>query len=134
MKNVLHYLATPIKHEQEGVVQDRYFQNIVAYNALRMAGIFTYSPMLHHFDVKQSFSYPNDWQFWRDVSLWMVDRCDALIVLQLKGWDKSEGVKAEVTHAWTHGKPILFMANQCMATLTSPSRQTIESFISVLAM
>lgn len=109
----LYYLATPIKHAEPAVTQGRFIANLLAFHTLTMGGLLVYAPCVHHYQVVQKYQWPKGWDaFWKKRSLAMVDRCDAgVILLQIPGWEESEGVRSELLHASGLGRMIYCMKN-----------------------
>ena len=52
---------------------------------------------------------PKSWDFWSDQDTSMLRLCARLKVLRLKGWDASEGVRAELAMATAFGMPVGFI-------------------------
>ncbi len=105
----LCYLAQPISHSKHSVVSDRVVAAHRSLATLTTAGYSVYSPCTHWFTTARCYRLPKDWSFWEKPSLMMLGRCDVLIVLKLKGWEKSEGVAAEIQFARDCMMPILAM-------------------------
>lgn len=49
---------------------------------------------------------PGGWEFWGGYDENMIERCDELYILTLKGWRESVGVTAEVAIALRLNKPV----------------------------
>jgi hypothetical protein len=54
---------------------------------------------------------PHTWADWKELDLAILEspRCEGVIVLTIVGWDKSEGVRAEIAAAKALGKPVLYL-------------------------
>lgn len=126
----LYYLATPIKHVSEEVVELRWNQNMIAVNTLMMAGILVYAPMLHYFNVKRLFHWPVTWDFWQEPSFELLKRCDGgIIILQIDGWLDSIGVMAEVVYAKSQGLQVYSMRDPESAKIELVSQGEVENLI-----
>lgn len=103
------YLASPYNHTSEDVRRERYEANVRALADLLHAGKVTFSPIVHHHPVACLRDLGRGWNFWRDVDIQYLKRCDVLMVLTLDGWQESVGVTAEIEIAQTLGMPIQYM-------------------------
>lgn len=90
------YLASPYNHASAEVRQARYEANVRALAALLHDGEAAFSPIVHHHPVAVLRDLGRGWDFWRDVDIQFLKRCDKLFVLTLDGWKESVGVKAEI--------------------------------------
>ena len=97
-KAKLYYLATPISGN-EAEVAWRFYQNADALATLTTAGYLVYAPCCHWYTTVRRSHLPNSWSYWKPRSLRMLIKCDAIIVLQLPGWERSTGVLDELRHA-----------------------------------
>lgn len=104
----LHYLACPIKHADSTEVQRRYEYVSAVMVDLALHGWMVYSPFNHWYP--HSLKMPREWSFWEEPSFAHLDRCDAVIVLKLDGWDLSQGVAAEIHRAVLQRKPVLYVS------------------------
>jgi hypothetical protein len=55
-----------------------------------------YAPIVHFHAVAICHELPRDSNYWRACNVAMLRRSEALHVLQLDGWDQSDGVKFEM--------------------------------------
>ncbi len=106
-KKPLHYLASPIKHDNPMVVNMRHSQCVDAVGQFYHHGWMVYSPHLHHFPIADRM--PKTWDFWAEPSFAFLDRCESMIVLMLGDWEKSQGIKAEMERAKDQHKTILMV-------------------------
>lgn len=94
----LVYLASPYSHSDPAVVQSRVDAACKVTGELMLLGHNIYSPIAHSHHVCQHMDGANvqfDHDFWLSRDLGVLDRCDAMIVLLLPGWEDSRGVRAE---------------------------------------
>jgi hypothetical protein len=102
------YLACPYTHEHDFIQHRRYEQVTQVAATLMREGQCIYSPITSmHYLSRHMTDVPH--RFWLDHDLAILARCDKMIVLQLEGWEQSEGLKAEIAFAAEHNIPIEFM-------------------------
>ena len=99
------YLASPYSHPDMHVREDRFWQACMEAARMIKAGELVYSPVAHSHWIS-TFGLPGGWDFWRAHSLAMLRRCDELVVLELDGWQDSEGVRREIEAALAMGIPV----------------------------
>ncbi len=101
------YLASPYSHPDQSVRELRYHANVRVTAELIENGHATFSPIVHgHPLTKQGL--PTEWSYWKTYDRDFLSRCDALLVLQLDGWEESIGVNAEIDIAQQLGKPVWY--------------------------
>lgn len=108
----LTYLAAPFTHPDRLTMVHRVEQvNWMAAHMLR-EGEFVFSPLTHNWPLVQTcLLHDCSWDFWRHYDLNMIERCDELCVLRLRGWRESIGVMAEVGHADSLTMPVHFVSH-----------------------
>lgn len=77
---------------------------------LMSQGMHIFSPLNHSHDMATRFL--SDWtqfKYWREYDLSMLERCDAMIVYKLQGWNKSIEIRTEREFAQRRGKPLFFL-------------------------
>jgi len=104
------YLAAPYSHKDPEVRAIRVeIVNIKAAN-LMMAGHLVFSPLSHSHPISAHCDVdPCDNDFWLKQDLWILEICDEIHVLKLKGWEKSQGIKTEIEFANKHGIVVWFV-------------------------
>jgi hypothetical protein len=100
------YLASPYSHPDPAVREHRFQHACRAAAALLRAGIPTFAPIAHSVPIAEH-GLPTSWEFWRAVDLEHLRLCEAIVVLRLAGWERSVGVRAEVTLARQWGMPVI---------------------------
>lgn len=73
-----------------------YFSRVM--NILDERGLMTVSPLLKHYilnDQRRNLG----WQYWQEYSLAMMDKCSAMIVIDMFGTEESVGVQGEIDYA-----------------------------------
>lgn len=106
----LYYIASPYTHPHREMRQYRY-EEVCAYAAMLMRrGMHVYSPIAHSHGMTR-YGLPVEWDYWQEYDRKMLAVCDGIIVLQLKGWEQSKGVAAEIEIAKEMGKPVAYQAH-----------------------
>lgn len=102
------YLASPYSHELAAIREHR-FQAVSKVAALLMAdnsNLIIFSPIAHSHTIAVVGGLDGSWEKWAEFDLRMINACDALLLLQISGWQSSKGMRAEVDYAVDKGKPI----------------------------
>lgn len=107
----LVYLASPYTKHPKG--RQVAFQQVANVTALMLEyGIVAFSPITYSHPLSPYMS-PRDsdeeHMFWMDVDRGFMRRCDALVVLQLEGWEDSKGVTEELAFFRWARKPVYFL-------------------------
>ena len=101
------YLASPYSDDALRVEQKRYEQTLKAVHYLSHSlGRFIYSPVVHFHPGAIAFKEPTTASFWERINLEAIRACKEVWVLQLAGYDKSEGVTQEIKRAKSLPRPI----------------------------
>jgi|HubBroStandDraft_4_1064222.scaffolds.fasta_scaffold27933_4 hypothetical protein len=118
-RNVL-YLACPYTDPDPAVRQSRFeTATAVAADFIRQ-GRIVYSPitMTHPIDVVLAGATNTlGSDYWVAFDEAFMEMCSEMVVVQLDGWQKSNGIKREITYFKERGKPIRY--------IPAPSSQTI---------
>jgi hypothetical protein len=104
----LIYLATPYSHPDPAMREGRYLMACKAASALLQQGLHVFSPIAHTHQIAQ-YGLPTGWDFWESYDRLYLDRCDALYVLKMDGWEESVGVQAEIRIMEEMGKPVTYL-------------------------
>lgn len=108
-KGELVYLATPFHHKDKAVMDKRFdVINRIAAD-LMCKGVHIYSPISHCYPMALVASLPTGWGFLNELDRKIIRMCTKLIVVKQEGWDRSEGVKAEIGIANEFGIPVEYM-------------------------
>lgn len=102
------YLASPYSHENPEVMKLRYLSAMDATAYLLKQNVAVYSPIVHCHEIANVHELPKDFEFWMKYNYRMLSPARKLLVLTIDGWEKSTGVRAEITYALTHCKPVLY--------------------------
>lgn len=93
------YLASPYSHRSRKIREQRF--NAVCKEAagIMRTGLLVFSPIAHGHAIAEVAALPTDWGYWKRFSIEMIRQCSEFWVLELDGWDKSEGVMEELRYA-----------------------------------
>jgi len=72
-------------------------------------GLTVFSPIAHSHSIAQMCDLPTTYAWWSTQDDALLQRCDELYVLTLRGWDMSEGVSAEIELAKLFGLPVKYL-------------------------
>ncbi|KKN73970.1 hypothetical protein LCGC14_0395350 [marine sediment metagenome] len=110
------YLASPyssghkiVGSEKDAMLVVRYLEVEAAVAQLIKDGEMVYSPIVHHHHLALRYKMPKDFDFWRRRDFHFIDLSEMLLVLQLIGWDISEGVTREIDYAKSKMKSIRYV-------------------------
>jgi hypothetical protein len=105
----LIYLSSPYTLYPEGI--DKANSDICKITArLAERGITAFSPIAHsHAVAKYGKLNPKDGAFWIKHDEIFMDRCDALLVAEMPGWEDSVGVTWEIDVFRDAEKPIYYL-------------------------
>lgn len=103
------YLASPYSHPEPTMRETRYALACKAAATLMSQGHVVYSPIAHSHPIAAHLpeALLLDHEFWMKQCLPMVERCAAVWVLTIPGWEQSRGVAREIAHAEARAKPII---------------------------
>lgn len=76
---------------------------------LMARGLRIYCPIAHGHAVTRYHELPRTWDFWQDQDQPLMDAAAALIVLEMRGWWDSVGLKHEFESFLAAGKPIVYL-------------------------
>ena len=102
------YLATPYSDKSKRIMIWRYLAATAATARLLSEGNLVYSPITHGHHLPAFADLPADFEFWRQHCLSFLEHwATELRVLQIRGWQESIGVQAEIAFATEHGIPVV---------------------------
>lgn len=102
----LAYLGTPYTRYKAGLRQ-AYVDAARLAARLVKAGVAAYSPIVHCHPISAYGELdPLDLSIWYPHNGLMMQRCDALIVAHMDGWEESAGIKYEVAFFEERKRPI----------------------------
>jgi len=107
------YLACPYSHPSHEVRQQRFEAvNRCAADLMRL-GHVVYSPISHNHPIALAHDFPKGWEFWGRMDEVFIRLAHKVYILQLPGWQESEGVRAEIALAQRFYKPIVHIPGGC---------------------
>ena len=113
------YLAAPYSHPNREIMDTRAKEIERAAVILIRCGIKVYSPITAWHHAAKNYSLPTDAGFWKNHNLEMLERCDAMIVLGLPGWQESVGVRMETDYAEEWGIATFFLTREDLGMATA---------------
>lgn len=121
MNDVVVYLASPYSHPNREVLEGRAEAVSRIAALLFEAGVLVYSPIAHSHTIAAVGDLPTDFAFWDRYNRAMLERCDALFVVAIPGYDLSVGVAGEMQIARDLEIPVFVF---------EPSRDGLERALS----
>lgn len=108
-KDHLFYLASPYSHPNPMVRSLRYEEILYIASELINEGYHLIEPiaMSHHKSLK--YELPGDYAFWQSRDRKLLSKCDGIIVVTMKGWGNSKGVRDEIAYARELGIPVYYI-------------------------
>ena len=106
------YLASPYSHPSPTVRQQRYEQAVEhAVMLVNKRNEAVFSPIAHSHPMALH-GLSGAWEMWAEMDLAVIAICEELVVLQLRGWEHSRGIAAEIAEARRLGIPVTYLAQQ----------------------
>jgi hypothetical protein len=109
MKDALIYLASPYSHPSAAVRSSRHEETLFWANVLMGYGRLIFSPIVYGHPLAENASLSCDFEYWENLDLTILSRCDSLLVLQLDQWEKSKGIERETAKARELGIVVEYM-------------------------
>jgi hypothetical protein len=108
----LIYLSIPYTHLYRITMEQRVlYADFLAAEFLKM-GVNVLSPitqshrLVPYLGNEKKYS---SWDFWKEIDLDFIDRCDCMVVCRIKGWKKSIGVSAEIEYCKKENVPTFYL-------------------------
>lgn len=105
----LIYLATPYNHPDSRVREERFDQACLIAAALMRDGVHLFCPIAHTHPIALQGNLPCGWDYWQEYDRLMLAACDELWIVQMDGWNRSEGIKGEIGIANELSKRIFYL-------------------------
>lgn len=103
------YLASPYTGS-DGLKEYRFRAALDACARLMLAGKVVYSPIAHsHMIEKLAMGVVQTHHFWMEQCFPMLATASEMYVLQIEGWNRSNGIQLEMEFARERGIPISFI-------------------------
>lgn len=103
------YVASPYSHPDAAVKKERYELAVKAAKALTRLGYSAFVPIAYDglWDLDPNYTVDHSWSFWEKIDLPILDRCSALVLFEIPGWEQSRGVAGELDHCEQMGIPVM---------------------------
>lgn len=105
----LIYLATPYNHPDPAVREERFNLACLAAATLMQNGVHLFCPIAHTHPIALQGNLPCDWDYWQEYDRLMLNSCTELWIVQMDGWDQSEGIKGEIKIARELNKRVFYL-------------------------
>jgi hypothetical protein len=105
----LWYLATPYTGSTQDIMDLRWWAGTRIAAWLVRQGIHVYAPVTMTGPIAHEGDIQGGFQAWAGMDKTFIDKCDALAVGMLPGWNRSEGVKEEIATFEEQEKPIVYI-------------------------
>jgi len=102
----LLYVACPFSHKVPTEREHRFRTACRASAILMKHGIVVFSPLSHSVPINEFLSDIDSHDFWMSMDIPLLHRSDELLVLGMRGWTESLGVKKEMFECISLRKPI----------------------------
>ncbi len=99
------YLASPYWHADPAIRNQRFRAACRATAQMIRQGTTVFSPVVYGHALSGE-GLPGDWSFWEGHDTDYLMLCNEVVVLQVDGWEESEGVREEVRLATALGKRV----------------------------
>ncbi len=105
------YLAAPYSEgdKTDDLTREKRYWQITAMAAeLMKSNIYTYSPITCGHPMSQ-VGLKRDFKWWLDFDFTFIRDANAVFVIEMEGWQRSPGVKAEIKFARDNNIPVFFL-------------------------
>jgi hypothetical protein len=125
----VYYVASPYSHPNPEIRKERYELAVKSAKTLTRLGYSAFVPIAYDglWDLDPNYTVDHSWSFWEKIDLPILDRCAALILLELPDWDASRGVAGELEHCEKVGIPVM-----CISLSDLENDQIIHRKMSIL--
>ena len=102
------YLASAYSYDR----QQGYEEALAISAQILKLGIPIFSPIAHSHPMSETYDFPTDWAFWRDVDFQYIDACkEVWVYMDAEGkWHTSVGVQAETVYAISKGYAVVYIS------------------------
>ena len=107
--NKLIFLSSPYSHPDKRVVELRCLETTKYVAEQVSIGNTMFSPIIYGHELLKHKDMPSDWEFWKNFCVSFMSRCSEVWVLQLDGWEESNGVKSEIEIAKELNIPVKYV-------------------------
>ena len=108
-RDKLYYLASPYTHTSKAKQKQRLRDISKVGGILVDKNIHCIMPICSSVEVAKVHKTCTKFDYWKELDLLYVKKCDGLIIANLPGWHLSVGVKAELEYARVHNKDVYIL-------------------------
>ena|SRR5882672_2424350 len=106
---MIAYLAAPYSSIHIHIRDRRYHQIAFVAAQLIKRGEIIYSPITSCHHLANDYNLPIEADYWLRQDLEFLRHCGKMYVLQLEGWEDSEGVESEIVYTTDRNIPIEYI-------------------------
>lgn len=103
------YLATPYSKHPRGH-EAAFAEAIEAAAICIRGGVMVVSPIAHSHPIAVRGAIGGHYDAWRELDEALIDASNGIIVVEMDGWQESEGIAFELERAAALGIPVLYMS------------------------
>jgi hypothetical protein len=100
------YLCSPYssgtyKHDDRKLMKEERYREALAAIAwlINNDKYYPFSPIVHCHELAKRYNLPDDATFWRGYNRALLREAQVIYILTISGWQDSEGIEGEITHA-----------------------------------
>ena len=106
------YLASPYTHVSKEVMHRRFEKTLRMTSYLIKKGYCIFSPIVYCHVMAGKYTIPTNWEYWLNFNKIMLLKSNKLMVLTIRGWKQSRGVKKEIELARNNKIPIEYIEDK----------------------
>ena len=95
--------------EHKAIREERYQLVMKKVGELMAQNVHVFSPILHCHVLSNTYNLPKDFAYWKQLDEDYISHCDALYVLKMEGWERSQGITEEIKFAKKIGIPVEYI-------------------------
>jgi hypothetical protein len=123
----MSYLLCPYTHEDKEVVKTRVeLANVAASVLIKEQDRIVFSPLSHSHSIQEAGILVETPELWHRQDDFFLDRATEMVLLCLKGWDTSEGIRHEIYRGVVDQRKPLFV----MVPIVNDGMNKIEFIVS----
>ena len=104
------YLCSVYSYKADKALMQKRYEYVEKRTATMLKSLITvFSPIVHCHNMAQKYDMPKTFDFWKKHDFTYIDNCNAVYVLEMPHWEKSEGITAEIAYAKRIGKPVRYV-------------------------
>lgn len=95
--------------EHRAIREERYNVVMKKVSELMAQNVHVFSPILHCHVLSNTYKLPKDFDYWKKLDEDYISHCDAVCVLKMEGWERSQGISEEIKYANQNGIPVEYL-------------------------